>query len=597
MVAPIMALTPMHPARPVTEADRAPSESFKGHISNSNNDNSNSNMMLVTTGAGGGHEHEHEQAVVGLESVAEEHADAHHRSSSSSSIMANMCAPNGSGSSWVGSVSKSLFSPVLSLFQNSGSSSPSSSPSSPHSGTTALPTSEEASASASASAETKPQEYKETPAVTADTMDTMTIADTRNTGTGRSDPDGDVAMANACHANGDYSATTTVVYEAHKESHMTSSSSTMTSTNKDVNNMNASHAHANHGDVSQESSGTYIHGHGHGHGHDHGMHTIQKQGGESIDDDTTDEEEIQAPHAQQQIQIRQEQEHDSHEHSQDYEDDDNDNDEEEEFNPYLFIKCLPYYSSVVPHPQSKICLPPKSRDSPPICLVLDLDETLVHCTVEPTPNADMIFPVNFNGIEYQVHVRTRPFLFEFLERVSQKFEVICFTASQQVYADELLDRIDPGTYCVFYCVVMYLCLFIFMFIFLFYQTIDSPNIQYSISSCILLLLFFVCLCLIAGRKHIRHRMFRESCLSVEGNYLKDLNVLGRDLRKAVLVDNSPHAFGYQVDNGIPIESWFDDPHDTELLKLERFLRTLHDYPDVRQAVRAKFQTHKLIDRA
>ena len=449
MVAPIMALTPMHPARPVTEADRAPSESFKGHISNSNNDNSNSNMMLVTTGAGGGHEHE--QAVVGLESVAEEHADVHHRSSSSSSIMANMCAPNGSGSSWVGSVSKSLFSPVLSLFQNSGSSSPSSSPSSPHSGTTALPTSEEASASASASAETKPQEYKEIPAVTADTMDTMTIADTRNTGTGRRDPDGDVAMANACHANGDYSATTTVVYEAHKESHMTSSSSTMTSTNKDVNNMNASHAHANHGDVSQESSGTYIHGHGHGHGHDHGMHTIQKQGGESIDDDTMDEEEIQAPHAQQQIQIRQEQEHDS----QDYEDDDNDNDEEEEFNPYLFIKCLPYYSSVVPHPQSKICLPPKSRDSPPICLVLDLDETLVHCTVEPTPNADMIFPVNFNGIEYQVHVRTRPFLFEFLERVSQKFEVICFTASQQVYADELLDRIDPGTYCVFYCVVMY----------------------------------------------------------------------------------------------------------------------------------------------
>ena len=89
-------------------------------------------------------------------------------------------------------------------------------------------------------------------------------------------------------------------------------------------------------------------------------------------------------------------------------------------------------------------------------------------------------------------------------------------------------------------------------------------------------------------------MFRESCLLVQGNYLKDLNVLGRNLKKAVLVDNSPHAFGYQVDNGIPIESWFDDPRDTELVKLEQFLQTLHGANDVTTLVRAKFQTYKLI---
>lgn len=89
-------------------------------------------------------------------------------------------------------------------------------------------------------------------------------------------------------------------------------------------------------------------------------------------------------------------------------------------------------------------------------------------------------------------------------------------------------------------------------------------------------------------------MFRESCLFVEGNYLKDLNVLGRDLSAAVLVDNSPHAFGYQVDNGIPIESWFDDPTDAELLKLDEFLRTLEGVDDVRVMVRSKFQTYKLI---
>lgn len=86
-------------------------------------------------------------------------------------------------------------------------------------------------------------------------------------------------------------------------------------------------------------------------------------------------------------------------------------------------------------------------------------------------------------------------------------------------------------------------------------------------------------------------------MAVEGNFLKDLNVLGRDLSKAVLVDNSPHAFGYQVDNGIPIESWFDDPKDTELRKLERFLRTLHGVKDCRKVIRRTFQTYRLVEDA
>jgi len=95
-------------------------------------------------------------------------------------------------------------------------------------------------------------------------------------------------------------------------------------------------------------------------------------------------------------------------------------------------------------------------------------------------------------------------------------------------------------------------------------------------------------------KYIQHRMFRESCLAVEGNFLKDLTVLGRDLSKTVLVDNSPHAFGYQVDNGIPIESWFDCRSDTELLKLESFCRELHEVSDVRDVVRNKFMTFKRV---
>ncbi len=62
--------------------------------------------------------------------------------------------------------------------------------------------------------------------------------------------------------------------------------------------------------------------------------------------------------------------------------------------------------------------------------MLDLDETLVHCSVDPIPDADLTFGVEFNGANYMVYVRKRPFLDRFLELVYEKFEVTVFTASQ-----------------------------------------------------------------------------------------------------------------------------------------------------------------------
>jgi CTD small phosphatase-like protein 2 len=87
-------------------------------------------------------------------------------------------------------------------------------------------------------------------------------------------------------------------------------------------------------------------------------------------------------------------------------------------------------------------LPPKHPNAPRMTLVLDLDETLVHSTTTPMREYDHTFSMVVHDINYQVWAKERPFVHHFLSEVSQLFEVVVFTASQELYAAKLLSLVD-----------------------------------------------------------------------------------------------------------------------------------------------------------
>uniref|UniRef100_A0A3P8THC9 protein-serine/threonine phosphatase n=1 Tax=Amphiprion percula TaxID=161767 RepID=A0A3P8THC9_AMPPE len=146
----------------------------------------------------------------------------------------------------------------------------------------------------------------------------------------------------------------------------------------------------------------------------------------------------------------------------------------------------------------------EAQDQGKICVVIDLDETLVHSSFKPISNADFIVPVEIEGTTHQVYVLKRPYVDEFLQRMGELFECVLFTASLAKYADPVTDLLDHSG--VF-----------------------------------------------------RARLFRESCVFHQGCYVKDLSRLGRDLHKTLILDNSPASYIFHPNNAVSLPVFCDLP--------------------------------------
>ncbi|KAK3718123.1 hypothetical protein LTR37_005238 [Vermiconidia calcicola] len=191
-------------------------------------------------------------------------------------------------------------------------------------------------------------------------------------------------------------------------------------------------------------------------------------------------------------------------------------------NEQLDTAAASHQTSVVSTPEQvqKWLLPPlRSEFRGRKCLVLDLDETLVHSSFKILHQADFTIPVEIEGQYHNVYVIKRPGVDAFLKRVGELYEVVVFTASVSKYGDPLLDQLDI-------------------------------------------------------HHVVHHRLFRESCYNHQGNYVKDLSQVGRDLRETIIIDNSPTSYIFHPQHAVPISSWFSDAHDNELLDLIPVLEDL-----------------------
>ena len=135
----------------------------------------------------------------------------------------------------------------------------------------------------------------------------------------------------------------------------------------------------------------------------------------------------------------------------------------------------------------------------------------------------------------------RPYCFNFLNELNNYYEIVTFTAGIKDYADNILNLLDI-----------------------------NDNI-------------------------IKYRLYRSHVTTAPFSSYKDLKLLGRDLKKIIIIDNLRENFRLQPDNGLFIKTWTSDVNDTQFKDLLNILKyiAISNVDDVRPIIQRINETIKI----
>ncbi len=178
--------------------------------------------------------------------------------------------------------------------------------------------------------------------------------------------------------------------------------------------------------------------------------------------------------------------------------------------------------------------------------------------------AEHVFPIGTSaGDRELVSSSIRPGLRAFLLALSAQFEPVLFTSALPIYASPLLDLVEG----------------------------KSPNEPSSVE----------------GDQQIpaelhpifRHRIYRAAtvpAVEMDYGYVKDIRLIGRDMRRTILVDNSVHACMHSPDNCVIVPDYLGAKEDAVLKPLLALLEEAAQYEDVRPFLRAKLRFREQMEK-